>query len=562
MNFSFSKEVSSSAYTSVENYFISEYLPASSGDAVRVYLYGLFLCNNPQIEIELSEFASRLSLDENVVLDCFKYWEEFGLVSILSNEPLNVSYLAVKDAYAGKPRKYKAEKYADFTKGLQVMLPSRMISTNEYAEYFNVMDEYHIKPEAMLLIIKYCIDKKGEDIKFRYISKVARDFGDRGITTLEKVEKELSSYVLRTAEIEKILRALSSKRQPEIDDLKLYKKWTQELNFEPENIVFAASKLKKSSMEKLDEFMTKLYANKSFSKEEIASYLSSQKSTIELAVKINKALAIYVEVLDTEIDAYINKWLSYGYDESTLIFIASVQFKTGRNSLSEMDEMIEDLRTKGVIDLSSVNDYFESVKNQDEFIKKLLSTVGVNRRPTPWDRQNLQMWRSWNFSNEMILEAGKLSAGKSSPLAYVNGVLSNWKKLGVFSVEETQISSEVATTLDSQEEYNREYERRRSLAAQKASKNYEIAVEIEGVSDLLSRLNELERDLAFAEISNDSPLLSRLENEQATITKNVNKLLSKRGLTLDDLSPKYVCEKCKDTGYVGTHRCDCFSKTK
>ena len=162
----------------------------------------------------------------------------------------------------------------------------------------------------------------------------------------------------------------------------------------------------------------------------------------------------------------------------------------------------------------------------------------------------------------MILEAGKLSAGKSSPLAYVNGVLSNWKKLGVFSVEETQISSEVATTLDSQEEYNREYERRRSLAAQKASKNYEIAVEIEGVSDLLSRLNELERDLAFAEISNDSPLLSRLENEQATITKNVNKLLSKRGLTLDDLSPKYVCEKCKDTGYVGTHRCDCFSKTK
>ena len=557
----FSKEVSKSAFTSVENAFISEYLTASSGDAVRVYLYGLFLCNNPQIEKTISEFANALNLSEDVVLDCFNYWEEFGLVSILSKEPFNVQYLPVKESFSGKPRKYKAEKYADFTKGLQVMLPNRMISTNEYAEYFNIMDEYNIKPEAMLLIVKYCVDRKGEDIKYRYISKVAKDFGQRGINTLEKVEKELSSYILRTAEIEKILHALSSKRKPEIDDLNLYKKWTQELHFEPENIIFAASKLKKSSMEKLDEFMHKLYSNKSFSKEEISGFLAVRNQVYDLAIKINKSLAIYVEVLDTEIDEYVDRWLSYGFDEKALLYVANVQFKSGKNTLADMHDTVEYLRKRGFVSLSSVSDYFNAIKEQDEFIKKLLLTAGVNRRPTPWDRENLEMWKAWNFSPDMILEAGKLSAGKASPIAYMNGILSNWKSLGLFNLADLNAQSQVAVTLadNSQEEYNREYERRRSLAVARASENNEIAMGIDGVSEILSRLSEIEKDMAFAEISNDTVALEKLEAEQRTITDKVNILLKQHNLTLADLSPKYACEKCKDTGYVGTHRCDCFN---
>ena len=37
-------------------------------------------------------------------------------------------------------------------------------------------------------------------------------------------------------------------------------------------------------------------------------------------------------------------------------------------------------------------------------------------------------------------------------------------------------------------------------------------------------------------------------------------LLKTKKLTLKDLSPTYACEKCRDTGYVGTKRCDCFVK--
>lgn len=555
---SFSKEFSKSSWTLVENSFITEYLPTSNENAVKVYLYGLYLCNQKDKDVCLSDMAKTLSLDEKTVIDCFNYWEEIGLVSILATEPLNVQYLPINAHISSKPKKYKAEKYTDFTKGLQVLLPNRD-NLNEYRAYFEIMETYSIKPEAMLMIVKYCVDRKGNDIGYHYISKVAKDFGLREINTAEKVEQELSSYILRTGEIAKILKAMSITRQPDIEDLQLFKKWTKELNFEVENIIFAASKFKKKNINKLDEFMHKLYTNKCFDKQEIASFIEREEELYNTAIKINQALGVFEQVIETEIDTYVSKWVSYGYISQTLTLIARYLFLSEKKSLSEMDEFIETLRNRGFIDLTSVSDYFEQLKVLEDFIKKLLAVIGLNRRPTPWDKENVNTWKSWNFTEEMILEAGKLACGKNSPIQYMNGILSNWKNNQIFTVEDITKTTGVATQ-SSQEEYNSEYERRRNIAVSRAQKNNEIAMGIEGVSKILSRLNSIEKDLAFAEIANNEQALSDLELEKKNLTKEIAKLLKTKGLTLKDLSPVYACSKCNDTGYVGTHRCDCFDK--
>ncbi|MBO7345197.1 MAG: DnaD domain protein [Clostridia bacterium] len=557
MTCSYSKEFSVAGFTDVENAFICEYLPISSGECVKVYLYGLFLCQNPKFDCSLEDFAKTLGMDTEKVISCFNFWEDFGLVSVLSKDPFSVQYHPIRSSSSAKPKKIKAEKYTEFSKAIQSIIPDRMISTSEYTEYFNIMETYSIKPEAMLLIVKYCVDRKGTDIGYKYIAKVSKDFGNRGINTIDKVEKELASYVLRTGLIEKILKAMSVRRQPEIEDSTYLKKWTQELNFEEENILFAATTLKKGTMAKLDEFLLELYSMKSFSKEEIKEYVKNKNSIYELAIKINKLLSIYVEVLEPVVDTYTKKWLSYGFMEDALCYIASHCFKIGKNTLQDMDELVENLRERGFIDLSSVGDYFESIKKSDEFISRMLSLAGVNRRPTPWDRENLSVWKRWNFSEDMILEAAKLSAGKNTPTAYMNGILSNWKNKGVFTVEQT---ANVTATENTQESYNRVYEKRRATAISKAQKNNERAMELDGFMSAYGRLNGIEKDLAFAEIAGDQQAIINLEKEQAELTLTIEHILAKIGLTLADLSPRYVCEKCKDTGYVGTHRCDCFDK--
>lgn len=556
MTCSYSKEFSSSTFTDVENLFICEYLPVSDGDAVKVYLYGLFLCQHPEYDQGLGDIARTLKMSEGKIIDCFKYWEEFGLLSVLSENPLSVVYVPVKTS-SKKAVKYKTEKYSDFTKGLQSLISSRMISTNEYTEYFSIMETYSIKPEAMLMIVKYCTDRKGNDIGYRYIAKVAKDFGSRGIVTAEKVEKELSSYVYRTAEIERILKALSLSRQPDIEDLKLLNVWTGELGFETENIVFAAKKIKKGSMKKLDELLRELYSKKSFSKEEIDAFSKEKERAFSLAVKINKSLSVYVDVIDTVVDTYTNKWLSLGFEDGALLFIASECFKSGKNTLQDMDETVSDLYEKGVIDLTSVSDYFEEEKKSDRFISKILGVAGISRRPNGWDRQNLATWRKWNFSDQMILEAASRAAGKSSPVAYMNGILSNWKSTETFTLEGATAEKR-SPSADTQEAYNKEYQRRRNIAIERAQNNLDKALSADGFETIYVKLNSMERDLAFAEIGGDAVLLKKLEDEKKSLLKKQSEILEKIGLTADDLSPKYACEKCKDTGYVGSKRCDCF----
>ncbi|MBQ0099216.1 MAG: DnaD domain protein [Firmicutes bacterium] len=558
MTCSFSKEFSVSAITNIENVFLFEYMPNASGDAVKVYLYGLFLCQNQEYDQDINQIAKTLNLTIEQVKDCFLFWEEFGLLSVVSTSPFCVQYLPVKNSFNAKPRKYKAEKYTDFAKGIQALLPDRMISTNEYNEYFSIMETYGIKPEAMLMIVKYCADRKGKDIGYHYIIKVAKDFGARGIITQEKVENELSSYIFRTAEIEKILRALSLKRQPEIEDLNLLKKWTEELSFDVENIVYAASKMKKGSMAKLDEFMLELYGMKSFSKEEIEVFVREKQNIYDTAIKINRALSIYMEVIDTVVDTYTKKWLSFGFTSEALIYIASYCFKIGKNTLQYMDALLDELKNKGIIDLTSVSDYFEEQKKTDEFISKLLVTCGINRRPTSWDRENIDRWKSWNFSFDMILEAGKLASGKASPIPYINGILSSWKNSGIYTTDRIGLAPSTAQGETPQEAYNREYERRRNKAVSRAQKNMENAFSIEGFSDIYSRLNSIEKDLAFAEIDNNKELLEKLEEEKKNLNYKANEMLKQFQITLSDLTPKYACPKCHDTGYNGTHRCDCF----
>lgn len=561
MSFSFSKEFSAAAFTGVENAFIKEYMPSCSGEAVKVYLYGLYLCSDKSDDVTLSDFAKKVGVEESVVADCLKYFEEFGLINILSTDPLNITYLPINSFSSAKPRKIKAEKYTDFSKSVQAIIPTRMISTGEYTEYFNVMETYGILPDAMLMIIKYCTDLKGNSVSYRYVLAVAKNFAKEGVTTVEQVERKLSAYTLFTGEIVRILKAMNVRRQPEVEDLDYLKKWTDELGFETQAIEFAASKLKHGNMEKLDAFLMELYSIKSFSKGEIADFMSKKQQIYDLAVKINRTLSVYVEVLEPVINTYTQKWLSFGYSGETLVFIADYCFKEERKSLALMDETVNSLREQGLIDLTSVSDYFESIKTADKFISKLLLTAGVNRRPNVWDRENLSRWKNWNFSEDMILEAAKTASGKSSPIQYINGVLSNWKRDGIFDA--SQIASKQKNAVDgalSQEAYNLEYERRRNKAVSRAQKNRDKAMELEGFSAVYGRLNSIERDLAFAKISNDENLLKTLQKEKAELLEKEGALLKSVGLTHDDLSPKYACDKCRDTGYVGTKRCDCFDK--
>lgn len=429
---SFSKETITNSSTVLDNRFISTYLPEANGDAIKIYIYGLFVCQESDSDISFDKFCNDVKLDKDVVSDCFRFWEELGIVNVLSEDPFIVKYLPVAQS---KPRKYSAEKYGEFNKALQVLIPERMITTNEYAAYFSLMEENGLKPEALLMIVKYCVDLKGGAIGLRYILKVANDFIARGITTTTKIEKELSDYSLKTGEFASLMNYILPNKKPQIEDLKLFEKWNKQLLYDIDTIIFIAKSAKIKNIEKLDKEIDVLYASKKFSEKEIADYYKSKAKTTELAYAINRSLSVYTEVIDPVIENYVIPWQNMGYDEETLLFLATYCFKKNRRSLEEMNEVVEKLYKNGLITLTSIAEYLKSISADDDFIKRLLLIAGLSRKPTEWDRANLKTWRSWNFSDEMICEACAIAAGKSNPMSYVNAVLSGWKSEGIFTAD-------------------------------------------------------------------------------------------------------------------------------
>ena len=566
---SYSREFSLSSYTNVENQFINKYMAMADGDAVKAYIFGLYLCQNVQEDYSLQEAAKTLNIEEDKLVDLFRFWEDFDLLEIVSYNPFSVRYFPA-DYSKGKPKRIRTEKYADFNKAIQSLMPKKMISSGEFMKYFSVMEEYSIKPEAMLLVARYCIDLKGENIAQNYILQVAKNFAAEGVTTVEQIENKLSDYMVQSGEVASLLRAMGSTKKPEPDDYKLYKKWTEELGFDYPAIEFTASLHKKGGFAKLDEILHELYVNKKFERGEIRDFLARRTEIRNLTISVAKELGVYCQVIDTYTDNFVSPWLAAGFDDASIVSLAKYCFKRDKKSFEKMDELIKKLISLGVVSAESIVTYMENEAHEQEFAAQVLKTAGLSRRVNSWDRDCLNNWRSWNFSDEMILRAAETVVGKTSPLPYITSVLSSWKAQGIFSPEQLTAQKPAKENYyqkAAREERDAEFKKRvrsyyfnlrekaqdraehylsRARANEQFRKNEE---EIKAEEILLAKAEALGGNVA-----EHSEKLSALRAERA-------RLLAELHLTEDMLVPQYRCKKCNDTGFdKDGNVCACYKK--
>ena len=76
---SFSKDCDDNAYTLIDNKFITKYLPEADGFAVKVYLYGLFLCNTRESDLSISAMAKELGADIKAVQNSITEIEQIDI---------------------------------------------------------------------------------------------------------------------------------------------------------------------------------------------------------------------------------------------------------------------------------------------------------------------------------------------------------------------------------------------------------------------------------------------------------------------------------------------------
>ena len=437
---SFSTNLRNNMTTTIDNEFINEFLPSAPENSIKVYIYGLYLCSNPQSDDnDISAMSTVLSLSSDQIFEAFAYWQELGLVQVVNKTPLEVKYLSAKKFSGSSKLRVKA-KYQDFNNQVQSILSGRMITPVEFNEYYNLIELHHFEPDALIMIIKYCTNLKSTSINYPYILAVAKSFENDGIKTVTALEQKLLEQEKVGGDIKQVLKTLGISRDADLDERNLFLKWTNTFGFTKNVILLVASSLnKKGGMGKLDETLSKYFERKLFTMQEIEAYSKDKELMYEIAKKVTSTLGLYYQNLDSTVEVYVKDWVQKGYDFETLSMIAFYCYKRDIRSLSLMHETVLKFFKLGLVSSSSINQYLEDVVLADNSIKQILEAVGSLRRVNSSDRDLYKIWsEDWKIPQEVILLVAEKSKGTANPMRYLNKILSELYSKNILTIEEAE----------------------------------------------------------------------------------------------------------------------------
>ena len=431
--------------TIIDNVFINDHLPYAPDLCVKTYLMGLSKCNNASAcDNNIENFAKVLNVEVEDIEQAFKYWQEEGLVQVLSTKPIEVVYLPVK-LNAKLLKKFNVDKYADFNLQLQEILSGRMINPSEYNVYYSFIEENHIEPEVLIMIVKFCVQYKGNNprnVHYPYIMAIAKNWIHEGVRTTEDVENKIQSLGIMNDKATMLLNALNTKRKVQLEDVQLLNMWLDELDFDFNVIIYVAKRMslkKKADIQTLNTQLLKYYEMKLNSINEIEEYENNKQALYDIAKAVVKNLGLYYEDLSKIIDTYIVKWQQMGYNAEVLVQISDYCFKNSIRTLEALDNVVQKLFKLGIVSTEALNEYLTDLNETDQKILRLLEKLDIKRNVNSFDRTYYKTWtEDWNFNDELLDYACSLSSGKSSAIQYMNKILSNWKQQNIYTLEKAQ----------------------------------------------------------------------------------------------------------------------------
>ena len=572
---SFSKELDN-GYTLVDNKFITKYLPEADGFALKVYLYGLYLCENREQDFSIASMAEVLKTTEEKIKEAFTFWEDYDLVEILAREPFTVQYLPVRSAL-GRPKKIRYEKYADFNKELQRKMQKvgKFVSSNDYVKYMHFLEENAIQHQAFLLITEYCITKQGESISPSYIFNKAKKLIRNGLTTYEQVEKELSNYNAQEGELIAVFLAMNAyMHTPDEQDYEFYKKWTESLGLTKESILATARKLKRGSMTGLDLTLCELAEKGKTTPKEIEEFLVAREALASLTFRIGRKLGVKVQNPAPYIDEYVEKWHEFGFEESSLLELALFCMRTERGDFNSLHELVQKLFADGVVSRDAVKEFLK-IKNADLKLFSKLRELCPSIKSNANNLSMLQAWRDWKFDDNMILEAAKRSAGSASPIPYINKILSDWKRADAYTIDaipegkttgagtsssysNRTYTNPIIEAVNAKADRERYYALLREKAQSRADRFIAKANKNERFKAISTQLSKMEIALAKAEVF-EPDKLPALTEEKAELLRERRSILEILGIEETELLPQFTCLRCSDTGFLPSGvACNCY----
>ncbi len=432
--------------TPVDNQFILEYLPNATGDAVRVYLYGLMQCYHPQHTMTIEQMARELGLSEDSILTAYRHWERKGLVRRIADKPPVFRYVSLKQLSLMGGAVAVDERYDAFASALYgVFGNDRRLHGGEISRCYEWVEDMNLPAEVVICLMKHMVALHGKNVTIKAVEKLATQLAEENVTTVEEAEAIFTRDKAVWDGSKAVLKRLGKRRNPSEDEQGLYRKWMLEWKFSQEDILAACAETTKGepTFAYLGGILNRLYQQRMTSGHtvKVEETIAAEKE----AVAPLKALLNVMKLRNVTINA--GTLAVYGEMRALypdhIILMAGQECARHGLALDDVLRTLENWKRNGLQSAQDVRAYMDRINEQNTFLQTLYDIMGVQQKPNPADRRLAQKWlEDWGFDVGFVGQCAAWCIGKDRPMGYLDKLLEVYQGKGIRTIEAAQAERE------------------------------------------------------------------------------------------------------------------------
>ena len=437
--------------TAVPNAFFCEYMPSAPENHVKVYLYGL-MCAHSGVwdELEmLDEMAQALHIDRSEVERALRYWERCRLVERIQDMPPRYRFASVQQVLIQRQQMPHDEAYESFAQAVYSAFGDRRkLHGGETVLAYEWVEQFRLPPEVVLMLIQHMIATRGVNFSFKEAQKVAVELCEQKVSTIEQAEMIFSRSEAAMKGTRKILNHLGMRRNPSMDEMDLYLKWTEEWGFDPKAIKEACKETTKGAptfgyLDKVLEGIHTRTGGKATTEESLQQALADEKNETAHIRELLSTLGVSMAVIDSGLRQEYRSMAAIGGHELVMLAAHEVVTRSRTHTLDKVKQYLEGWAQMGLVSVNAVSAYLAELEKLNDQIRRLMEAAGASGGVTKANRDRLTKWQGeWRMPMELIDLAAEFAHGKKDAMAYMHKLLGGWREAGISSISEARAEHE------------------------------------------------------------------------------------------------------------------------
>lgn len=430
--------------TAVPNAFLCEYMPSAPEGYVKVYLYGLMCAHAGMADDDsmLDDVAKALNMGREEVEGALRYWERCRLIARIKDRPPVYRFLSVQQAMFQKQQTPHDEAYENFARAIYAAFGERRkLHGGETVLAYEWVEQLKLPAEVVMMLIQHMIATRGVQFGFKEAQKLATELSEQNIRTIEEAETLFSRSEAAWKGARKIITRLGKRRNPSMDEIDLYVKWTTEWGFAPKAVESTCAEMTKGDpsfayLDKILEGILSRSGGKEMTAKQVEKQLAGEKNETARVKEMLAAFGTKKLVIDQGIRLVYRDMLKLAEHDVILLAAREVGKRRGTHSLDDISTLLEAWNERKLEDAESVSDYLAYINEQNRRLKELFFVIGKECGCTQQNREMLAKWQEqWRMPDEVLDLAAEYSRNVDYPMPYMNKLISNWHDANIATAE-------------------------------------------------------------------------------------------------------------------------------